>query len=68
MTSERFTQLLNQLTAGLPITLVMPRMFLALHHVVDANGAAGDLALEEFVRDILEGDIADADIDDPQDC
>jgi hypothetical protein len=65
MTNYRFNELLQGLTQGMPITISMGRMLLALRVVVDRCGAAGEKALEDYCRNIDAGD-EESYLDDPE--
>lgn len=60
MTDDRFMELLDGPLAHPLIPFRLTRLALALRHVVDATGEAGDKALEEYcaerqARDEAEG-------------
>jgi hypothetical protein len=58
MTTKRFNEMLaGPLSGGLPMFTVT-RLALALRHVVDATGAAGEKALEDCCRARQERDEA----------
>jgi hypothetical protein len=47
----RFNELLEELITGLPVTMVVNRLELALVYVVKSTGEAGEKALEEFCEE-----------------
>ncbi len=49
MTDKEFNQLLNRLLSGLPFTLVMTRLSLALRSVIKAGGEPGAQAFRRYV-------------------
>jgi hypothetical protein len=49
MSTDEFNRLCNELLAGLPITLVVSRILLALRGVVDAGGEPAADALRQMV-------------------
>lgn len=56
MTEEEYNRLFNRLLVGLPITLVMTRLSLALWSVIEAGGEPAAIAFRSFVRAKTEGE------------
>ncbi len=60
MTTEEFNTLLNSLINGLPASLVVTRLALALRDVIEDGGADAEESFREFVE---AAKIADSDDD-----
>lgn len=73
MTSREGNELVQELIAGLPITLVVPRLLLRLRAVLDGGGEPADTALRQYCDamrrrdDAEEWDLESGWVSDPRD-
>jgi hypothetical protein len=51
MSDQEFNRLLNEVMMGLPVTIILNRMMMAVRFVVNACGESGEAALRTWVEE-----------------